>query len=260
MQKLQDFVLAAAAAAIWFSSSAARADIVSDFSINDEGWTAFQNVGAPVQYFAAGGNPGGYISVRDYTADWAYLEAPAKFLVPAAYGGSLSFDLKIFNSHPAQFPNIYSVRAGLQGAGLTLINEGTLPTTSWANYSFTLDELSGWRKFSDLSQNYSASAPIVTQVEMQSVLANLSRVVIATDYSNADLADTPNIFDDTHIDNVRLTTPIPEPSTLGLFALAALTCSLAGRAQPRNRRSIPRPPCHDTLRGIENGGTYCLSF
>lgn len=200
-------------------ASAARADVISNFNVDDEGWTAFQNAGAPVQYFASGGNPGGYIGVTDYTDEWAYLQAPSKFLVPAQYNGSLSFDLQFLNDQPAQFPTIYSVRVGLQGAGLTLINEGALPATTWLNYSFALDELAGWRKFSSLSQNYSAANPIPTQAEMQAVLANLTRVAIATDYTDTFLNATPSGLEVTYIDNVRLTT-VPEPSVLAFFALA----------------------------------------
>jgi hypothetical protein len=212
-------LLVAAALPILFTTSAATAGVVSTFDVDAEGWTTFQNGGASVQYFPSGGNPGGYIGATDNTSDWAYLQAPSKFLVPAGYNGTLSFDLRIFNSDPAGFPNVYSVRVGLQGAGLTLINESVFPTTDWLNYSFNLNETSGWRIFSDLSQNYSAAAPAPTQSQMQAVLQNITLLVIATDYSNGDLADNSAI-DTTNLDNVQLSTAAqtPLPAALPLFA------------------------------------------
>ena len=55
----------------------------------------FQNAGPQFGWIAAGGNPGGHIGATDQTSDWAYVQAPSKFLVPAQYGGTLSFDLKV---------------------------------------------------------------------------------------------------------------------------------------------------------------------
>ena len=119
---------------------------------------------------------------------------------------------------------------GFQGAGLTLINEGALPTTSWQNYDFLLNETSAsnWRKFSNLSQNYSLGAPLATQAEMQAVLAGLTRFVIATDYTFASTDSNVPQVDRTYIDNVRLSTAttVPEPSSLVLLGTSACLISL----------------------------------
>ena len=46
----------------------------------------------------------------------------------------------------------------------------------------------------------------------------------------------------------------------GAVGEAQLTTSFGDLGWAFAANAIPRPPCHDTLRGIENGGTYCLSF
>ncbi len=211
---------------ILFSTGAftARADIISSFDTDKEGWVSFQNGGTAVQYNALGGNPGGYISVLDMTTEWGYLQAPSKFLVPAQYNGTLSFDLETYTSDTVLLPDKYNVRVGLVGNGLTLIAESTLPTTSWTSYSFTLNETSGWRIFSNLSQNYSSGVPTPTQAQMQGVLANLTGVYIAADYSDGWYGDTqyPGTVDQTSVDNVWLTTTVPEPATMFLLGSGLL--------------------------------------
>lgn len=221
--------IVAALLSVLLATTAAQAgEIISTFDTDSDGWTVFQNTSPDFDWIPAGGNPNGHIGATDNTSDWAYVQAPSKFLGPAQYGGTFSFDLRHDNlQQPSGFPSIFNVRVGLQGAGLTLINEGALPTTDWENYIFTLDEssLAGWRKFSNLSQNYSAGAPSVTSAEMQSVLDTLTRVVIATDYTLASTDSNVPEIDRTYIDNVRLTTvdeAVPEPSTFVLAALGLL--------------------------------------
>lgn len=222
---------AAAMVTTFFLGACAKADVISTFDTDKDGWTVFQNTAVDFDWIAVGGNPAGHLGATDNTADWAYVQAPSKFLTPAEYDGAFSFDLRVDNlNQPAGFPGIFNVRVGLQGAGLTLINEGALPTTSWMNYSFTLNETSaaGWRKFSNLSQNYSALAPLATQAEMQSLLADLSRIAIATDYTLASTDSNVPEVDRTYFDNVRLST-IPEPATLLLVSVGLVASHLTVR-------------------------------
>lgn len=183
-----------------FSSASFGAD--STFDSDNEGWVSFQNGGAVVVHVTTGGNPGGYISSVDISDDWGYVLAPITFNAPALYGGELTFDLRAFTSEPVSWPIIYDVRVGLVGDGLTLINESTTPTGQWTGYSFALDENSGWRKFSSLDQNYTTGAPVPTQAEIQGVLANLTGVYIAADYTNGTTDE--GVTETTEIDNVRI--------------------------------------------------------
>jgi hypothetical protein len=226
-------LLIAALLAGW--TAPATADVVSTFDSDLDGWTLFQNAPPSFDWVAANGNPAGHMAATDNTADWAYVQAPAKFLAPAKYDGTFSFDLKHDNlQEPIGFPGIFNVRVGLQGAGLTLINESGPPTLDWVNYSFALNESSatGWRKFDNLSQNYIPAAPQATQAEMQSVLAGLTRIVIATDYTLASTDSNVPQVDRTYIDNVRLTV-VPEPASVALLTLATLAATLLSRRYPK---------------------------
>ena len=178
--------------------AAPRASTVqSAFDIDDEGWVPYLNGGA-TQYSGSGGNPGGYVSVYDVTSDWAYLKAPAKFSGSAMPDGGLSFDLRVVFS--ATYPSVYKVRAALVGGELTIINEASLPTESWATYSFRLNATDGWRLATTMSQNYSADGGVPSAAQMATVLENLSALYIATDYNGG----SSGLLDFTALDNVRL--------------------------------------------------------
>ncbi len=185
--------------------------IISTFTSDGEGWTA---LGGQFFWDVNSGNPGGGIGVGDADSGWAYARASAAYTAqPVVFGSAFRFDLK----HTGTESPIYKVRVALQGGGLTLINESVIPTASWATYSFTMDHLSGWRKFSDIQQNYTTSAPAATLSEMLSVLNAPTGLFIATDYNNL-----TNPSDDlTELDNIQLEA-VPEPATMAALALGAV--------------------------------------
>lgn len=190
--------------------------VTSGFEFGDEGWTSANNGSTAPVWIPPPGSDDGYLQLTDASTGWCYFRAPTAFVSQAPrYGGAFSFDLR----HDfAGDPVAYNVRVGIIGGGLNLINESVLPTGTWTNYSFSLNELSGWRVFSNLSQNYTTSAPLATLSQMQSALANITGLYIAADYTPG---YAPNDLDRTSIDNVVLDV-VPAPGAAGLLALGAL--------------------------------------
>ncbi|KXK22884.1 MAG: hypothetical protein UZ12_BCD005002953 [Bacteroidetes bacterium OLB12] len=79
-----------------------HAQITSTFDINDEGWTlSDNNLNDPqtVNYFPAGGNPGGYVSATKTSTSQPYFwTSPAKFggnVSYFSYGQELTFNLQV---------------------------------------------------------------------------------------------------------------------------------------------------------------------
>lgn len=221
--------LLAAGCSLLLSTGGARADVLtSGFETGLEGWTSYQNGAFAPEWIAPSGSDSGYARLTDSTTGWGYFRAPAAYTAQAAqFGGSFSFSLR----HEVQGdPVAYKVRVGLTGGGLTLLSEQTLPTSSWTTYSFGLDVGHGWRVFSNLSQNYSAAAPLATQAELEQVLGSISGLYLSADYTPG---YAPNDLDRTSIDNVSLTV-VPGPGALAMLATTA-----AGTARRRRGARLP---------------------
>lgn len=200
------------------AGSAAHA-ATSSFAAGADGWVSANNDSQPVVW------ADGAISVDDKSNGWGYLQAPAKFLDPVAAGGVFSFDLR--HVYDGLAP-AYGVRVALTGAGTTLIAEATIPTTTWTPYSFALAEGAGWRIFSDTQQPYSTSASLASLSTLSAVLANLTGVFIAADYTDGNLSNGQGL-DRTFIDNVALTAPVPEPQTWAMLAAGLVALGWTAR-------------------------------
>lgn len=171
----------------------------STFDTDRDGWLVkdlpFPTPGAPpveLQTFMptqqpAGGNPGGYISFADPTANTWYWFAPAKFLGNklGAYGGTLSFDLVVTGTG-----TLYDEEdVILVGGGITLVF--TLPArpgTTFTTYHIGLTE-TGWR----LNTRAGAAA---TQTDMATVLGSLTGLYIRGEYllSSDDAGKLDNVI------------------------------------------------------------------
>ena len=191
--------------------------IVSDFTVNDDGWrdvrvyaaetfTNFDQYYTPPfapPYSATGGNPGGTISVQDIAGEAsAEFMAPAKFLGDKSsyYGGTFSWDYKSTGGSGPADP-VYDLV--LVGAGLVLLLDAGLspPSDVWVHRSATFTESTGWRVSS-------LSGRLPTRAEFQAVLANLQGLFIESDLAGG--GDTG------FLDNVVLVEGPGIPATLAI--------------------------------------------
>lgn len=192
------------AATVVFAAAVAGA-AMSTFDAGTEDWSALGDVAGPVQWSAAGGNPGGYITVEDsVTGGVTYFSAPPAFLgdQTAFLGRALVFDLRQnIPGAPNQFKADDVV---LIGGGLTLVHDflDNPPIGIWTTFTVPL-EPSSWR----------LGASVPSAAEFEQVLSALTALHIRAEYqTGADVGD---------LDNAAF---VPEPSLalLGLVSSAIL--------------------------------------
>ncbi len=207
----------------------ARADVISTFDSDSEGWRVADlpdsgPFGPALGYYAvlwnsSGGNPGGYLSATDPSGNNFFLDAPAAFLgdKSTAYGQTLSYDLAF--PYPVDWTPLEDVI--LVGGGMTLVaNQGPPPEPAWKHYSLTLLGSSGWHIGT-------GAGPAPTEAELQTVLSDLTALRIRGEYHYGD--DLPGL------DNVRLaTTAVPDGgATLSILGLGLLGMGAARRVLVR---------------------------
>lgn len=207
------------AAAFFAASVLSAAAAISTFDIDAEGWSAVGDIASPATFSAAGGNPGGYISIDDaVTGGTTYFVAPAKFLgdQSASYATPFTFDLR--QSYPGAGDQFDNVDIFLVGAGLTLVFDTALnpPNNVWTSYSAPLTETAGWR-IDSLS-----GAP--SQAQMQNVLGNVTSLRLRAEFQTG--SDTGSL------DNVNL---VPEPSCSILLLSGAFLTLLRRSSRVRER-------------------------
>lgn len=222
---IKSFLLAGLTASLALATPAA-ATIVSNFSAGAEGWTVAstnaylsnlnpvtQNTAAAA-YHAAGGDPGGYISIFDIDSHDTFFRAPSAYLgnMSAFVGGTLSYSRMVDVTSPP-----YNGRdIVIQGGGLTLALDTTVPspTNTWGTVSVTLAPSAAW-----LNLTTSLTA---TLADFQAVFGNLTVLDITAEFAAGSL-ETGSL------DSVAMTEgpAIPEPASvlvllsgLGLTALA----------------------------------------
>jgi alkaline phosphatase D len=199
----------------------ARGAVVSTFDDGTEGW--FRGAGdsnSLVVWSAAGGNPGGCLTMQDQaggTTDYWY--APAKFLGDqlSAYGGTLSYDLKIDRAGQ----NFVDLDVALVGGGHSVSGLfNVAPTLAYTNVVIPLKESAAWHG------NGSGGGP-PTAAFFQAILANLSSLQIRADYLNGVEVDS--------LDNVTLSSSVPEPSSAAMLLIVAGGVGAGARRRARRR-------------------------
>lgn len=189
-----------------------QAQISSTFDVDSEGWTLTDNNNndpQTVNYFPAGGNPGGYVSAtKASTSQPYYWTSPSKFagnMAYFSYGQVLSFDLQI--NHVG---TLHSASGDVQlklPSGSTLVF--TLPSfpaqaPAWSNFSVTLDETAGWRVGG-------TSGPLATRDQMIQFLSTVASFRFNIKYNGGVTSPTGAI--DNVVLQQRTVAPAPVIST-----------------------------------------------
>lgn len=198
-----------------------RSDVLSStFDSDDEGWRLVGDASSSVPgHSAVDGNPGGMIFFNDSVlAGVVYFDAPAKFLGDQSrhLGTLLSFDLRQTGSG-SQFSSRDVILIG-NGEEINYKDFVNPPVGVWTSFSVALDDSEAWE---DTSNNP------VNNTQILNVLSNLTALQIRGEFITGP--------DTGRLDNVSLgatTSPVPEPSSLILFAGAGLI----GFAIQRRRR------------------------
>ena len=207
-------------------ANAAYADVTETFSTGPNGWSSVDlrtdTLGLS-QYTAVvstlevthsdGGNPGGYFSAADPSSGSFYFQAPAAFLgnlAPYA-GGTLSWDT-IYT--PTGSPWSDDPDIILSNGTTALFYDGNLdPAGAWTHVSVTLAPGAGWTVGS-------FGGPAATASDFAAVLPSVTLLRLRGEFYNG-VAET------TGVDNVALTSAVPEPKTWALVAVGIL---LLGRS------------------------------
>lgn len=222
MKKMYAMSLKTMAFCGFFFACAAAHAVTSTFDTGAEGWTVSGDVAVPVQWFAAGGNPGGHIRAVDAViGDVTYFQAPGVYLgdQSGAINTNLSFDLQqTISGSPNQFDDSDVV---LVGGGLTLAFDTAMNPNigSWSHYEVPLTA-SLWHV-----SNF--AGPVATDEQFSQVLSSLGALRIRAEYQTG--ADTG------YLDNVSL---VPEPQSWAMLLCGVGIIAMTGWFQ--GRRAVSR--------------------
>lgn len=212
------FLVQTASAAVLFQST---------FESGTEGWTAFTNASGnpavPVTWESGSGNPAGSLRHDAPTdGDTSFFNAPTTLLnvLPNAIGGSISWDIATLNSVGDTFFTSAAdiqIRAGADRNRLSLLSSTApnLPTFQSFLVGFSTDYL--WNFFDG------TSTTVATQAQINDVLSNVTRLQIRAEYWSSSTPDT------TFLDNVVVTSPVPEPEIYAMMGVGLALLGWVGR-------------------------------
>ncbi len=199
------------------SAAFAQADITSTFDTDAQGWR-----GANVDTTTLATTYGdltwasGHVEGAEFASGLFLLAAPAAYLgdLRAYSGGTLSFRLADATSNGVAYPSVL-IRSG--ASLMYYKGNATVPGVTLTPFQVSF-EPSGWRV-----GFFGESDPAPTATQFQAALASV------TDFGlNADW--TSNTPDRVMLDDVRLASPVPEPTTLAALGLGLLAARRWRRA------------------------------
>ena len=167
--------------------------------------------GAVLNYNAIGGNPTGYVSVRDPDNFDTFFQAPAAYHgnLIALLNGSLRYD--IITDQSVDYDGADVV---IKGGGLVLVYNISPPPASsaWTTVNVAIAPGSGWHL-----GTLAGAAPLLA--DFQTALAGVNELWIAAEYHSG-------TTETSGLDNVSLNSvdSIPEPASglLGFIGLGAI--------------------------------------
>lgn len=209
------------------------AAVTTNFSTGTEGWTlgdADNPAVFPVGNGTLSWNPGYITGTENAGGPINVFFAPPSYLgnQSSAYGSTISFDLRAQSTTDGTaYSAVY-----LFGNGQVISNASTFPATgsSFTNFSFNLNETSGWRIYTGGGYYGSTS---VDQATFQAILANLTNVGIMMDWLTG--------FDTIDLAQVSFgpNSAVPVPAALPLFATALIGGGVIAWRKRRKQKAEP---------------------
>ena len=176
------------------ASHATAASIESTFDADLEGWTT--SVGGDLAFVSTGGNGGGFLQQTDLDLSDMFVSAPAKFLgdLSSFLNGTLSFDARQVSGNGEKYAPFGFVTIFNGGNAISADIAGPeAPAIDWTTFTVTLD----------------AASFGTTSAAVADVLSNVTMMMVQ-------LESQIGVVEVTGMDNFRLVSAVPEPSTLAL--------------------------------------------
>lgn len=195
-----------------------KAQIVSDFSLDIDGWSTYGDFGGAAPgtpiYQSSGGNPGGCIKQTDNTVGVWYWYGPSKFRgdLGAFIDCTFSYDLK--QSHISVPVNYYDLMIFNTGTDTMTYHgfSGPSPVNTWYHYEIALSTGVGWKYGS------SSGGVGVTTSQLSAIMNDIKRIRIRAEYEG--------LWSETdYLDNVKIICPVVLP-----VELVSFTATDAGNA------------------------------
>ena len=184
---------------ITFTERSLYSQVVSDFSVDVDGWNTFGDFGGagpgtPI-YQSSGGNPGGCIKQTDATTGVWYWYGPSKFRGDLSdyYDCNLKFDLK---QNQVVFPvSEYDVMIFNNGSDTMVFNiDDPDQMNIWESFIVPLKVGVGWKYGSSIG----GGAPVITAAQLAAILGDVKRIRIRAEYTGLG-------YETDYLDNVILT-------------------------------------------------------